>query len=233
MRRSWWLAALLLAGGGMLSGLATAQDAPAQAPDPKAAPTGDGGLRDPVFRVEGPELGLARRVEMYQWFPQGDDHARGWSPSPVEGGDEDHANPPFPLQSERWLPHAILVDGRPLAPEAIQALAEWREFRPAFSSLPGNLSATFQPEGNGLGSAENPLDPQVGDLRIHWLERTLPPLAERIELRDGQWVLRPGAPVTAPEDTTPRAWLLSWLPILVGGAGLLLLVAVLIRRRRS
>ena len=115
---------------------------------------------------------LARRVEMYQWVPQGDGYSQGWSAEPVEVDDSAHANPPFPLESDRWLPKAITIDGHALAPDAVEALAQWREFRPGFSALPGNLSATFQPEGNGLGSAENPLDPQVGDLRIHWLERS-------------------------------------------------------------
>ena len=174
-------------------------------------------------RSPGPEGSRAPRI-VATWLRL--------STAPIETGDDDHANPPFPLQSDRWLPKAITIDGKPLAPAAVDALARWREFRPGFSALPGNLSATFQPEGNGLGSAENPLDPQVGDLRIHWLERTLPPLDERIELRDGTWVLRPGAPL-APVAQTPRhGWLASWLPILVGAGGLLLLAVVLARRRR-
>src|SRR3546814_4944058 len=52
------------------------------------------------------------------------------------------------------------------------------------------MSATFQPEGDGLGSAENPLAPEVGDLRITWRDFKLPPLADRLELRDGKWTLR-------------------------------------------
>lgn len=225
------LAALLLAGAGLFAGIAGAQDAPAPAPDPAAVPVGDPGLRDPDFRVQGSGLGLARRVEMFQWVARGEDHVRGWSDAPL-GGEGEHGNPPFPLRSERWLPARITVDGHPLSDEVVKQLAQWREFRPAFSSLPGNLSATFQPEGNGLGSAENPLDPQVGDLRIHWLTRTLPPLGERIELRDGEWVLRPGAPVVPVAQTPPRAWLGSWLPILVGAGGLLLVGFVVLRRRR-
>lgn len=231
MSRARRLAALLLAGAGLVAGLAGAQDAQAPAPDPAATPVGDAGLRDPDFRVHGPELGLARRVEMFQWVPRGDGYDRGWSDAPL-GGEGEHENPPFPLRSERWLPERITVDGHPLAREVVQRLAQWREFRPAFSSLPGNLSATFQPEGNGLGSAENPLDPQIGDLRIHWLERTLPPLGERIELRGGEWVLRPGAPVAPSVATDRPAWMGAWLPILAGVGALLLLAVVLVRRRR-
>lgn len=226
------LAALLLAGGCLFAGAAGAQS-PA-APDPNAPPKGDPGLRDPVFRVHGAELGLARHVEMYQWVPGNGGYVRGWSARPVDSGENAgaHANPPFPLTSERWLPATVTVDGVPLAPEVLEQLGTWTEFRPGFSSLPGNLSATFQPEGNGLGSAENPLEPQVGDLRIHWLQRTLPPLGERIELRDGQWVLRADAPPAEQAAPRPRAWLLSWLPILLGGGGLLVLVIVLARRRK-
>ena len=231
MRLARRLAALLLAGGCLVAGGGAAQDSAVPSSDATAKPTGDARLRDPVFRVQGSDLGLARRVEMYQWVPQGDGYSQGWSAEPVEVDDSAHANPPFPLESDRWLPKAITIDGHALAPDAVEALAQWREFRPGFSALPGNLSATFQPEGNGLGSAENPLDPQVGDLRIHWLERTLPPLDERIELRDGQWVLRAGAPAAA-IAAAPRAWLRSWLPIGLGAAGLLVLAVVLVRRRR-
>lgn len=225
------LAALLFAGAGLLAGIAGAQEPSTHAPDPAATPMGDAGLRDPDFRVQGSGLGLARRVEMFQWVARGDAYARGWSDAAL-GGEGEHGNPPFPLRSERWLPARITIDGHRLSDEVVTQLAQWREFRPAFSSLPGNLSATFQPEGNGLGSAENPLAPQVGDLRIHWLTRTLPPLGDRIELRDGEWVLRPGAPVVPVAQTPPRAWLASWLPILVGAGGLLLVGFVVLRRRR-
>src|SRR5690606_21784285 len=102
-------------------------------------------------------------------------------------------NPPFPIQSQRWEASAINVDGVPLDPEVVRELGQWREFRPAFSALPGNLAATFQPQGDGLGSAMNPLAPEVGDLRIHWRELVLQPLAERIQLRAGHWQLRSDA----------------------------------------
>src|SRR3546814_13476586 len=78
------------------------------------------------------------------------------------------------------------------------------------------MSATFQPEGDGLGSAENPLAPQVGDLRITWRALVLPPLAERLVLRDGQWTLRtpeaasqvvdPDAGPQAASSGTDREW---------------------------
>src|SRR5690606_25981148 len=125
------LAALLLAGGCLFAGAAGAQS-PA-APDPNAPPKGDPGLRDPVFRVHGAELGLARHVEMYQWVPGNGGYVRGWSARPVDSGENAgaHANPPFPLASERWLPATVTVDGVPLAPEVPEQLGTWTEFRSA------------------------------------------------------------------------------------------------------
>jgi hypothetical protein len=132
------------------------------------------------------------------------------------------------------------VDGRPVDEDVLKVLGQWRGFRPGFSALPGNLSATFQPEGDGLGSAENPLDPQIGDLRITWHEMTLPPLAGRVALRDAVWVLKPGAAVAengaapAPDPATSgrKTAQRYLLPV---GAGALLVFALLalIRRRRA
>src|SRR3546814_11788754 len=87
------------------------------------------------------------------------------------------------------------------------------------------MSATFQPEGDGLGSAENPLAPEVGDLRITWRAFKLPPLADRLELRDGKWTLRettatPTAVASAaqPVQPQPRRWP-TWLLLVAVAAG--------------
>src|SRR5690606_15141990 len=172
--------------------------------------------------------------EMYQWQATDGGYARDWSERPIDasGFAPGHENPAFPLQGKRWLPSVVTVDGRPLDPRVLDALGEWREFRPGFSALPGNLSATFQPEGDGLGSAENPLAPEVGDLRIRWRERALPSLDGRIALRGGTWVLQadasPGDPEAAPGGGRP--W---WLPIAIGGLLLLGLAITLgLRRKR-
>ena len=225
------LAVLALAGAGLVGApLLQAQEAP----DPGAKPELAEPLRDPDFGVRTGEPGLQRVVEMYQWLPANGGYARDWSAQPVDssGFAEGHENPEFPLRGREWLPDAVTVDGVPLDEEVLRVLGEWREFRPAFSALPGNLVATFQPEGDGLGSAENPLAPEVGDLRIHWRERTLPPLAELVELRDGAWHLRPNAPALAKAEPSEPGWMLAWLPILIGGGGLLLLAIVLVRRKR-
>jgi hypothetical protein len=238
MRRSQRLAtafALLVACCGPL---AFAQEE--GAPEANAAPQPDKTVRDPDFGVVARHFGLERRVEMYQWHAAGQGYVRGWNEQPLDsaGFAPGHDNPPFPLRGRRWQAPMVSVDGVPLDAQVIARLGQWRDFRPSFNALPGNLAATFQPEGDGLGSAENPLAPQVGDLRIRWRELVLPPLQDRIVLRDGRWQLRiDAAPVAAadagnpasppPPDAAPRraAW---WF----GGGALVVLVAAMAARRR-
>src|SRR3546814_907075 len=129
---------------------------------------------------------------MYQWTRDGSGYALEWRGARVDssGFAPGHENPrQIPLREREWRA-PVSVDGRPVPGDVLTALGRWQQFRPNFSALPGNMSATFQPEGDGLGSAENPLAPQVGDLRITWRALVLPPLAERLVLRDGQWTLR-------------------------------------------
>lgn len=200
------------------------------------------GLRDAEFGVAARgAVGLERRVEMLQWTREGEGYALAWADAPVDstGFDPGHENPAdMPLRSQRWQPGRVTLDGHPVAPEAIEALAAWRPMRPDFSALPGHMSATFQPEGEGLGTAENPVDPQVGDLRITWHERRMPATREPLALRDGTWQLRdPAAIAAAGEgaggDGAPRgSWAWTVLGMFAGALflGVLLLLA---RRRRG
>lgn len=225
-----WLAAVLLAAVGVCA----AQEQPEGAPQP------DRTLRDPEFGVVARHLGLERTVEMLQWESTDRGYRKVWSAAAIDSSrfPPDHVNPgSLPLQGRRWVARQVTVDGKPLDPEVLRALGEWQPFRPSFSALPGNLSATFQPEGTGLGSAENPLKPAVGDLRIHWRDLVLPPLDGRVVLRDGRWVLAPrpvpapasqadtSLPITASLSTSRVGW---WL----GAAVILLLIAVAIVRHR-
>jgi hypothetical protein len=98
------------------------------------------------------------------------------------------------LRSRRWLAEHATLDGQPLDRSVIEQFGVWRGFRPNFSALPRNLAASFQPEVDGLGSAENPLDPQIGDLRIVWRELTLPSLQGRVVLERGAWFPIAGDP---------------------------------------
>ncbi len=211
-----------------------AQEAPVGSPKPGQV------TRDAEFGVVTRQFGLERTVEMYQWHRAGQGYFAGWSLEPVDstGFAPGHANPgAFPLQSRQWRALRVTLDGKPLAGSAVARFGEWRSFRPNFSALPGNLSATFQPEGDGLGSAENPLDPQVGDLRVTWRELVLPPLQGRVLLRDGEWVLPDSPEVTAPalDEVDPSSEAVApaagrWL---AAGALLLVFAAALAYRRRT
>lgn len=218
----------------LLAATAAAQQTPIGSPQPDKSP------RDGEFGVVSRQFGLERRVEMYQWRAAGQGYEKVWSAVPIAsaGFARGHDNPKdIPLASRRILPATVSIDGKPLDPEAIARLGEWRGFRPNFSALPGNLSATFQPEGDGLGSAENPLDPQIGDLRVTWRELALPALDGKVALEGGVWKLQPQAAVPAPAQAgLPAAGVgkstLGWLI----GAGIFILVilviAAVMRNRR-
>lgn len=201
--------------------------------------------RDPEFGVQPRNgLGLERRVRMYQWRNDGRDYARAWLSQAVDssGFAAGYDNPPqLPLPSRRWIAERITFEGKPLAPEVIAALGRWQPMRPDFAALPGNMATTFQPEGDGLGSAENPRDPQIGDLRIRWYELALPPLDGRLHLRDGVWQLAPadraavsGDPAREPVSRQRQVWLFGTRWWWLGGAALVLLLGAwwLLRRRR-
>jgi len=178
-----------IAGLACVAGMAHAQD---PAPDPAAPPQPATTVRDPDFGVVARHFGLERDVEMFQWQRRGEGYQRAWSSEALDssGFAPGHDNPPLPLHGHRWTASEVRIDGVPLAPDVLPALGEWRPFRPSFNALPGNLAATFQPQGDGLGTAEDPMDPQVGDLRIHWRELRLPPLGDRIVLEGGRWRLK-------------------------------------------
>ena len=199
-------------------------------------------LRDPDFGVTTRHAGLQRHVEMYQWTRDGSGYALEWRGARVDssGFAPGHENPrQIPLREREWRA-PVSLDGRPVPENVLNALGKWQQFRPNFSALPGNMSATFQPEGDGLGSAENPLAPEVGDLRISWRALVLPPLAERLVLRDGEWTLRettaaptaaePGVQPGAQPRPQPRRWP-TWL--LFAAAAAVVVLGLAIARRRK
>ncbi len=213
-----------------------------------ATPTAQATLEDRDFGVRTRALGLDRQVEMYQWRAAGDGYEAVWNSALIDssGFDDAHRNPPMPLDTQRWWAKDATLAGYPVDVEVLRALGEWRTFRPGFSRLPLNMAATFQPDGDGLGSAENPLHPQVGDLRIRWRELVLPPLQGRVAFRDGAWRLRrsaapgtrpPGGATAATIDAAnpssppePAAW--NWTWALVGLAALVVLLLLRWRRKR-
>lgn len=222
-----WMTVLLLAG----SMPAMAQGQPEGFPDPGDA------LVDPDFKVSSRQFGLDRRVEMYQWRTTERGYERVWHGAPIDssGFAAGHENPPeLQLDNRRWWAEAPTLDGMPLEPAVLRSLGEWRVLRPNFARLPANLAASFQPEGEGLGSAENPLDPQIGDLRVNWRELVLPSLAGKVVLRDGTWRLANDpdpnplpAPVASEPGHAQRVW-----PFVAGGLVLIAGFVVAWRRRR-
>jgi len=228
MTHARWPWGLLLATAVMLP--VHAQEGPVGAPQP------DRTLRDPEFGVVARHLGLERLVDMLQWQQQGGRYARIWSPVVI---DSTHFPPAYrnpgalPLMGRRWVAASVTIDGAPVDPEVLRTLGQWRDFRPSFSALPGNLAATFQPEGIGLGSADNPLQPRIGDLRIHWRDLVLPPLDGLVVLRDGRWQLVPPVPpamadAPAIADTRQSTSMPWWW----GGGGIVVLVVALVAYRR-
>jgi hypothetical protein len=241
MTRAYLAALLSLA----LAAPAAALPMRADAPDEMGAPRAGKALRDRDFGVSTRQFGLDRVVEMYQWRATPGGYTRVWNAAPIDstGFAPGHENPGrLSLESRRWWAQDAAIDGRPIAPEVLQTLGQWRVFRPNFSRLPANLAASFQPEGDGLGSAENPLEPNIGDLRIHWRELHLPPLEGKVELRDGRWQLAPGAAAEAlsaaraqtvvelppNQDRKLLPWLLVGTLVLVAGG----LAWRRVRRRR-
>lgn len=218
------------------------------APVPQGEPQPGEVLRDGDFGVARRGFGLQRRVEMYQWSAGDDGFHRVWNAAPIDSSNfpRNRRNPPeVPLESRRWWSSGAVLDKRPIDVEVLKRLGDWQQFRPSFSRLPGNLAATFQPDGDGLSSSTNTLDPQIGDLRVTWQELELPPLAGKVELRDGRWELAPrepaaperpgaGAQAVGPTDAVDSsgegaaAW--PWWLALAGLA--LITAAVLLFRRR-
>lgn len=233
-------AALSLAAALLMSGALAAQ--PPADDEPMDPPQPGETLRDRDFGVSTRQFGLERRVEMYQWRAENGGYAPVWHAAPIDSSrfDASHQNPSkLPLQGQRWWAQDATLDGRPIDVAVLQALGQWRSFRPNFSRLPANLAASFQPEGDGLGSAENPLDPRIGDLRIQWRELHLPPLDDKVELRDGRWQLTPTAAAKALEAARESAVVelpedqgRALLPWLLAGAAALVLAALAWRRVR-
>ncbi len=170
--------------------------------EPQGQPEAEKPVSDAEFGVATRQFGLQRQVEMYQWRTSDAGYEKAWSAERIDSTSfaPGHANPvEVPLQRRQWIADQILLDGKPVDPTVLKALARWRDYRPDFSALPGNLSATFQPEGDGLGSAVNPLDPQIGDLRITWQELTLPSLQGVVAMQNGVWML------AQPQSTEAKA----------------------------
>lgn len=139
--------------------------------------------RDRDFRVHVDTPLLVRKVAMFQWrevrvggqvFYEQDwvDHAVDSSHFGQPAG---HANTqPFPFETARFMAPQVRLDHFMLAPTIVKALPmPLQPVTPDFSRLPANLQASFQAHGDMLSTSVNPENPQLGDLRVHWL--AMPP----------------------------------------------------------
>jgi hypothetical protein len=209
--------------------------------EPEGAPEAGGVLTDREFGVDTRQFGLDRRVEMYQWRRGDEDYEKVWNAAPIDstGFEPGHENPKrVPLENLRWWADKPTLDAQPLDADVLRSLGEWRVLHPNFSRLPANLAASFQPEGDGLGSADNPLEPEIGDLRVTWRELVLPPLAGKVALRDGVWrrvsipnEIDPNPAESAPlreQGRTQRLW-----PVFGGGLVVIVALVVAMRRKRE
>lgn len=133
--------------------------------------------RDPDFnqRVDTPVL--IRHVEMFQWreVRVGADvhYEQDWVDRPLDanrfekpGG---HANPgSFPIQGKQFDAGLVKLGAYALSPALVHALPGGDRIAPDMKSLPGNLAASFSPQGDYLVTSANPAHPRLGDLRISW-----------------------------------------------------------------
>lgn len=208
--------------------------------EPEGAPAAGGVLTDKEFGVDTRQFGLDRRVEMYQWRHGDRGYEKVWNAAAIDSGgfEAGHENPTrIPMENLRWWADKPTLDAQPLDADVLRSLGEWRVLHPNFSRLPANLAASFQPEGDGLGSADNPLEPEIGDLRVTWRELVLPPLAGKVALRDGAWrrvsvpnEVDPNPAESAPareQGYTQRMW-----PVFGGGLVVIVAAVVALRRRR-
>lgn len=185
-------------------------------------------LVDPEFGVASDGYALRREVQMLQWLPDAAGDRLEWRDAamPSTGLAAAHRNPPaLPFVAVEWQAPAQLPDGRAIAHETIAEAGAWRVLRPDPGLLPPNLAATFQPAGDVLTTAADPMSPQPGDLRLRWSELVLPPGTGFVETAAG-WIrsgsaagqARGATTVTAPAgDSTPR-WP-YWLAAIVLLAG--------------
>ncbi len=239
----------------LLFAVALVSPAPAQDAAPRSrVPHSASPLRDPDFGVESRGVTLEREVQMYQWrevdTDDGPRYRKAWSPLAVDSSrfaqPQGHENPPlsFPIDPARWnATRSFTLGGHPLDPAIEVHAGQWRTLRPDPARVPPNLAASFQPDGEGLSSSQDPRRPQIGDIRLRWRERRAAPIATPIALRDGRWVADTSvqAPVPAPaaaaegapgDATSQQAPLRMFIYVGAIAAILGLLALVLLRRGR-
>ena len=135
--------------------------------------------RDAQFGVAADAPALLRKVEMFQWnetrFGGVRNYDQNWYDHPIDsstfGDPAGHANPgAFPINATRFDSSDVMVGGFKLAPELVHMIDGPEPFAPDLSHLPPNMAATFQARDGTLVTSANAAHPQVGDLRISWMQ---------------------------------------------------------------
>lgn len=195
----------MIAAAVLLIGAAVAAP-PAPSTVPEGEPQPSNALEDPDFRVQSRQFGLERRVEMYQWRrDERGAYTLVWNAAPIDSAafDAAHRNPAtLPVRNRQWWVREVMLDGRPVPLDVVRQLGQWQTLHPNFSRLPAHLAERFQPEGEGLATADNPLAPRIGDVRVTWHEFVLPPLAGKVDLDGDAWRMSARA-AAAPPSARP------------------------------
>jgi hypothetical protein len=135
--------------------------------------------RDEQFGVAVDAPALLRKVEMFQWNETNVGGQRGyeldWFAHPIDSSafhdPAGHSNPgAFPISAARFDSPGVVVAGFELDPALVHMIHGPEPIEPDFSRLPANMAATFQVRGGTLVTSANPAHPQVGDLRVSWLQ---------------------------------------------------------------
>ncbi|HTA66314.1 MAG TPA: TMEM43 family protein [Xanthomonadaceae bacterium] len=212
-------------------------------------------VADPIFLIHARVLGLERSVEMLQWrrFDTPASHYETtWSAGHIDSSafDATHRNPAdFPFNGERWWTADASLDGHPVSAGVLGVVDAWTAFKPDLSQLPTNLAVSFQPDGEWLSTSQDPVHPQVGDVRVRWQAMPSAAAPAGVRLVDGKWEMpsKPVAvaslPVSAPAQPLPtsgafgaiKAWIQQMFGAWAAGlavAGVVLALGLLALRRR-
>lgn len=161
-------------------------------------------LRDAQFGVVAASPVLQRHVEMLQWRevdtgmgpPR---YVREWVSHPIDSSrfanPERHVNPgSFPIPALRFTAADVRIDGVKLGAEIVDAIPGSVPLPPTYTTLPANLTASFQLHDGALYSGHDPRSPTLGDLRVSW--HTVPSRVLTVLglLRDGVLSAAPGLP---------------------------------------
>jgi len=187
-----------------------ATPSPATQTPPRGQVESAAAVADPVFGVHAKALGLERGVEMLQWrkvgFPAPPHYEQAWTAERIDssGFDAAHRNPgDLPFNGERWWTVEPKLDGHPVSPDVLAALAAWTPLKPDLSQLPTNLAVSFQPDGDWLSTSQDPAHPQVGDVRVHWRVIERAPAPAGTTLVAGRWELPVGAAAAGASAVAP------------------------------